>query len=155
MSGHCFSGTTWCSIGQRREKGRVQQGGARHCRISVKIRRLLRKNTQTWVLSSVAKFVYCVQTKCDRTANLFNASGGPIAVTGVVDLRGSFRRCFLRPGQGRSVGSGRRTSLRTDRVKGNKKSIGLLGAQRAGGRFPGTRKESPNANLAEVSVTWN
>ena len=47
------SGTTWCSIGQRREKGRVQQGGARHCRISVKIRRLLRKNTQTWVLSSV------------------------------------------------------------------------------------------------------
>ena len=29
------SGTTWCSIGQRREKGRVQQGGARHCRISV------------------------------------------------------------------------------------------------------------------------
>ena len=58
------SGTTWCSIGQRREKGRVQQGGARHCRISVKIRRLLRKNTQTWVLSSVAKFVYCVQTVC-------------------------------------------------------------------------------------------
>ena len=53
------SGTTWCSIGQRREKGRVQQGGARHCRISVKIRRLLRKNTQTWVLSSVAKFVLC------------------------------------------------------------------------------------------------
>ena len=58
------SGTTWCSIGQRREKGRVQQGGARHCRISVKIRRLLRKNTRTWVLSSVAKFVYCVQTVC-------------------------------------------------------------------------------------------
>ena len=56
------SGTTWCSIGQRREKGRVQQGGARHCRISVKIRRLLRKNTRTWVLSSVAKFVYYVQT---------------------------------------------------------------------------------------------
>ena len=51
------SGTTWCSIGQRREKGRVQQGGARHCRISVKIRRLLRKNTQTWVLSSVAFLV--------------------------------------------------------------------------------------------------
>ena len=51
------SGTTWCSIGQRREKGRVQQGGARHCRISVKIRRLLRKNTQTWVLSSVLKEV--------------------------------------------------------------------------------------------------
>ena len=60
------SGTTWCSIGQRREKGRVQQGGARHCRISVKIRRLLRKNTQTWVLSSVAKFVYCVQTLKSR-----------------------------------------------------------------------------------------
>ena len=56
------SGTTWCSIGQRREKGRVQQGGPRHCRISVKIRRLLRTNTQTWVLSSVAQFVYCVQT---------------------------------------------------------------------------------------------
>ena len=58
------SGTTWCSIGQRREKGRVQQGGPRHCRISVKIRRLLRTNTQTWVLSSVAQFVYCAQTVC-------------------------------------------------------------------------------------------
>ena len=56
------SGTTWCSIGQRREKGRVQQGGARHCRISVKIRRLLRKNTQTWVLSSVANlYTVCRQ----------------------------------------------------------------------------------------------
>ena len=79
------SGTTWCSIGQRREKGRVQQGGARHCRISVKIRRLLRKNTQTWVLSSVAKFVYCVQTvsvRCDGK--------NPIAVWSFeIDLVGS------------------------------------------------------------------
>ena len=62
------SGTTWCSIGQRREKGRVQQGGARHCRISVKIRRLLRKNTQTWVLSSVAKFVLCADSLHPRKA---------------------------------------------------------------------------------------
>ena len=30
--------------------------------MSVKIRRLPRKITQTWVLNSVAKFVYCVQT---------------------------------------------------------------------------------------------
>ena len=48
------SGTT-----QRREKGRIQQGGARGFRQKTS---LLRKNTQTWVLSSVAKFVYCVQT---------------------------------------------------------------------------------------------
>ena len=55
------SSTTWCSIGQRRADGRVQHE-REHCRMSVKIRRLPRKITQTWVLNSVAKFVYCVQT---------------------------------------------------------------------------------------------
>ena len=55
------SGTTWCSIGQRREKGRVERATLQDFRQN---RRLLRKNTQTWVLSSVAKFVYCVQTVC-------------------------------------------------------------------------------------------
>ena len=64
------SGTTWCSIGQRREKGRVQQGGARHCRISVKIRRLLRKNTQTWVLSSVLKEVPWLNLFCQLSSQL-------------------------------------------------------------------------------------
>ena len=40
------SSTTWCSIGQRRADGRVQHE-REHCRMSVKIRRLPRKITQT------------------------------------------------------------------------------------------------------------
>ena len=62
---------------------------------------------------------FCVGKKYDRTANLFNASGGPIAVNGAVDLEVHFGDVFLRleevlvadtsgstffrPGQGRSV----------------------------------------------------
>ena len=37
--------------------------------------------------------------------------------------------------------------------KGNKKSIKLLVPKGPGGRFPGTRRESPNANLVEVHGT--
>ena len=40
------SSSTWCSIGQKRADGRVQHE-REHCRMSVKIRRLPRKITQT------------------------------------------------------------------------------------------------------------
>ena len=113
-----------------------------------------------------------VVKKYDRTANLFNASGGPIAVAGVVDLEDHFGDVFLRleevlvadvgfnvlsPWTGAERGWKTYLAKTGSRLyKGNKKSIRLLGAQRGlVGGFPGTKRESPNANLAEVSVTWN
>ena len=41
-----------------------------------------------------------VVKKHERTANLFNASGGSIVVSGVVDPRGSLWGCFPEVGRG-------------------------------------------------------
>ena len=111
-----------------------------------------------------------VVKKHDRTANLFNASGGSISVAGVVDLEVHFGDVFLRLEEvlvadvGFNVLSpwtgaerGWKTSwLRTDRVctRGTRKASSSWVPKGPGGRFPGTRRESPNANLVEVLGTW-
>ena len=97
-----------------------------------------------------------VVKKYDRTANLFNASGGSIAVTGVVDLEVHFGDVFLRleevlvadvgfnvlsPWTGAERGWKTYLAKNGSRLyKGNKKSIRLLGAQRAWWAVSGNKK---------------
>ena len=97
-----------------------------------------------------------VVKKYDRTANLFNASGGSISVTGVVDLEVHFGDVFLRleevlvadvgfnvlsPWTGAERGWKTYLAKTGSRLyKGNKKSIKLLGAQRAWWAVSGNKK---------------
>ena len=104
-----------------------------------------------------------VVKKYDRTANLFNASGGSILVSGVVDLEVHFGDVFLRleevlvadvgfnvlsPWTGSERGWKTYLAKSGSRLyKGNgKKSIKLMGAQRAwwalSGRSKGRGKEN-------------
>ena len=97
-----------------------------------------------------------VVKKYDRTANLFNASGGSLSVTGVVDLEVHFGDVFLRleevlvadvgfnvlsPWTGAERGWKTYLAKTGSRLyKGNKKSIKLLGAQRAWWAVSGNKK---------------
>ena len=99
--------------------------------------------------------------KHERTANLFNASGGSIVVSGVVDLEVHFGDVFLRLEEvlvaevGFNVISPWTASERGWKTflakggsrlyKGNKKSIKLMGAQRAWWAVSGSKK-NPNAS---------
>ena len=100
-----------------------------------------------------------VVKKHERTANLFNASGGSIVVSGVVDLEVHFGDVFLRLEEvlvaevGFNVISPWTASERGWKTflakggsrlyKGNKKSIKLVGAQRAWSGTPVFRDEAP------------
>ena len=97
-----------------------------------------------------------VVKKHERTANLFNASGGSIVVSGVVDLEVHFGDVFLRLEEvlvaevGFNVISPWTASERGGKTflakggsrlyKGNKKSIKLVGAQRAWWAVSGSKK---------------
>ena len=97
-----------------------------------------------------------VVKKHERTANLFNASGGSIVVSGVVDLEVHFGDVFLRLEEvlvaevGFNVISPWTASERGWKTflakggsrlyKGNKKSIKLMGAQRAWWAVSGSKK---------------
>ena len=97
-----------------------------------------------------------VVKKHERTANLFNASGGSIVVSGVVDLEVHFGDVFLRLEEvlvaevGFNVISPWTASERGWKTflakggsrlyKGNKKSIKLVGAQRAWWAVSGSKK---------------
>ena len=99
-----------------------------------------------------------VVKKHERTANLFNASGGSIVVSGVVDLEVHFGDVFLRLEEvlvaevGFNVISPWTASERGWKTflakggsrlyKGNKKSIKLMGAQRAWWAVSGSKKNS-------------
>ena len=113
-----------------------------------------------------------VVKKHDRTANLFNASGGSISVTGVVDLEVHFGNVFLRleevlvadvgfnvlsPWTGAERGWKTYLAKNGSRLyKGNKKSIKLLGAQRAwwavSGNKKGKSKRQPRGGVGDMEL---
>ena len=113
-----------------------------------------------------------VVKKHDRTANLFNASGGSISVTGVVDLEVHFGDVFLRleevlvadvgfnvlsPWTGAERGWKTYLAKNGSRLyKGNKKSIKLLGAQRAwwavSGNKKGKSKRQPRGGVGDMEL---
>ena len=113
-----------------------------------------------------------VVKKLDRTANLFNASGGSISVTGVVDLEVHFGDVFLRleevlvadvgfnalsPWTGAERGWKTYLAKNGSRLyKGNKKSIKLLGAQRAwwavSGNKKGKSKRQPRGGVGDMEL---
>ena len=112
-----------------------------------------------------------VVKKHDRTANLFNASGGSISVAGVVDLEVHFGDVFLEIGGGPCGGRRVQRPFALDRggtgmedvlakngsrlYKGNKKSIKLLGAQRAwwavSGNKKGKSKRQPRGGVGDMA----
>ena len=113
-----------------------------------------------------------VVKKHDRTANLFNASGGSISVAGVVDLEVHFGDVFLRleevlvadvgfnvlsPWTGAERGWKTYLAKNGSRLyKGNKKSIKLLGAQRAwwavSGNKKGKSKRQPRGGVGDMEL---
>ena len=113
-----------------------------------------------------------VVKKHDRTANLFNASGGSISVTGVVNLEVHFGDVFLRleevlvadvgfnvlsPWTGAERGWKTYLAKNGSRLyKGNKKSIKLLGAQRAwwavSGNKKGKSKRQPRGGVGDMEL---
>ena len=113
-----------------------------------------------------------VVEKHDRTANLFNASGGSISVAGVVDLEVHFGDVFLRleevlvadvgfnvlsPWTGAERGWKTYLAKNGSRLyKGNKKSIKLLGAQRAwwavSGNKKGKSKRQPRGGVGDMEL---
>ncbi|CAE7445802.1 unnamed protein product, partial [Symbiodinium sp. CCMP2456] len=116
--------------------------------------RFAKKESMSHLCSSLG---FRVVKKHDRTANLFNASGGSIVVSGVVDLEVHFGDVFLRleevlvadvgfnvisPWTGAERGWKTYLSKAGARMfKGNgKKSIKLVGAQRAWWALSGSSK---------------
>ena len=113
-----------------------------------------------------------VVKKHDRTANLFNASGGSISLAGVVDLEVHFGDVFLRleevlvadvgfnvlsPWTGAERGWKTYLAKNGSRLyKGNKKSIKLLGAQRAwwavSGNKKGKSKRQPRGGVGDMEL---